>query len=75
MNFNESSNVGSILGRKINQSIRSARDNVLTADDLSITQTRAGWQQRYGAMQMENVLPNSYALFGGWSGSSTTVAP
>ena len=75
MNFNEPSNVGNILGRRINQSIRSMRDNLQTSEDLSIGKTRAGWQQRYGAIQMEEVLPNSYALFGGWSGSSTTVAP
>ena len=75
MSFNASSNMGGILGSRINSGLREATMNAKTNDDLSIANIRAGWQQRFGAMQMENVIPNAYALFGGWSGSSTTVGP
>lgn len=75
MSSNAAQNMGSILGSRINNSVRSAQNNSRTSGDIAIANVRAGWQQRYGAMQMENVIPNNYALFGGWSGSSNTVAP
>jgi hypothetical protein len=75
MSSNSSSNMGSILGSRINKGIRESTLNGKTTQDLSIASTRAGWQQRFGAMQLEDVIPNAYALFGGWSGSSTTVGP
>lgn len=75
MKSNLNSNTGNILGGRINNKITGAMDNARTSQDLSIINMRAGWQQRFGALQMVSVVPNSYALFGGWSGSSTTVAP
>lgn len=75
MRNNQNINMGNMLGRRIKDSITSAVNNTKTSEDLSIMNLRSGWQQRYGAMQMESVLPNQYALFGGWSSSSTTVGP
>lgn len=75
MSSNTSTNMGNILGRRINNSMKSITDNNRTSQDISIQNIRGGWQQRYGAMQLEDVIPNAYALFGGWSGSSTTVGP
>ena len=75
MSFNSAKNMGDILGSRIKNSIKSVQNNARTNQDIAIINTRAGWQQRYGAMQMENILPNNYALFGGWSGSSLIVAP
>ena len=75
MSNNAASNMGSILGRRISGGLREATMNAKTTQDLSIANIRAGWQQRFGALQMEDVVPNPYALFGGWSGSGTTVGP
>ena len=75
MSFNSSANMGNILGSRIKKGLRDATTDAQTSDDFSIANVRAGWQQRYGALQMEDVVPHPYALFGGWSGSSTTVAP
>ncbi len=73
MSSNAAQNMGNILGSRIKAGIRGGANP--TSADIAIANVRAGWQQRYGAMQLEDVIPNNYALFGGWSGSSTTVAP
>ncbi|GAF73961.1 unnamed protein product [marine sediment metagenome] len=75
MGVNTPKNSASILGRRIRQKLETATNNAKTQDDLAIPNIRAGFQQRYGALQMEDVVPNAYALFGSWSGSSTTVGP
>lgn len=75
MSFDSAQNMGSILGRRIQEGVTSAINNSQNSRDLAIENIRGGWQQRYGALQLENTLPNSYALFGGWSGSSNTVGP
>ena len=75
MSGKSSSNMGSILGSRINKEIQSATANAKTTRDLSVANIRAGWQQRFGAMQMEDMIPNAYALFGGWPGNSNIVGP
>jgi hypothetical protein len=75
MSFNSAQNMGNILSRRINKGITSAVNGSSNSQDLSIRNVRAGWQQRYGAMQLEDVVPNPYALFGGWSGASSTAGP
>ena len=75
MSSNASLNIGSVLSSRINSGISGALVDSKTSQDLLISNARAGWQQRYGAMQLENMIPNAYALFGGWSQSSKTVGP
>ena len=75
MGINNSQNSASILGRRIRNGLMQATNNAKTQEDLAIPNVRAGLQQRYGAMQLESYVPNAYALFGSWSGSSTTVGP
>jgi hypothetical protein len=75
MSFNTASNAGSSFGRRISRNLENVMDASSTAHDRSIMNVRADMQQRYGAMQMMDVYPNQYAMFGSWANSSTTVAP
>ena len=75
MKNNQNTNMGNMLGRRMKDSMTSIANNGKTSEDLSIMSVRGGLQQRYGAMQLEAMIPNQYALFGTWSNSSTTVGP
>jgi len=73
MSSNSSINMGNILSNRIRQGQKDAVNSNESSEHKKIANLRAGWQQRYGAMQLINVVPNQYAMFGGWANGSTTV--
>lgn len=75
MSSNLTTNMGSVLGSRIGREIRGATANSQTSTDVSIANTRAGFQQKFGGMQMASFGRHQYALFGSWSNSSFTVGP
>lgn len=73
MNSNLTTNMGNIIGGRIRQKLAAAIMDNQNSQDLKIINVRAGWQQRYGAMQLVDVVPNQFAIFGGWSSLGGTV--
>ena len=68
-------NVGESVGNRLYRGINSALNDSATASDRSVPKVRAGLQQRYNSLQMENVVDNDYAMFDSVWGSSLIVAP
>jgi len=68
-------NVGDAVAARIERALTSATNDARMFQDNASQNVRAGWQQRYGGLQMENVVDNDYAMFGSVWNSSNTVAP
>jgi hypothetical protein len=67
-------NVGDAVAARIEHAITSAANDASMFQDNASQNVRAGWQQRYGGIQMENVVDDDYAMFGSVWNSSSTVA-
>ena len=60
--------------RKIQKHVSESIDGFKNYDDKSIEKQRAGYMQRYGALQFRDNTPvNTYATFGRRSGPNNTV--